>query len=138
MELNLIHMNGRVYDPKLHQFLAPDNFIQDSYNTMSYDRFGYVMNNPLGNVDPSGEFLILAILSGIVRGIRSDGGIKGFFKGFGEDFVNTFKIIGELFAFDSNLTVGQNLLNIWSRFTWELPQTIVGLVYNLGHNLADR
>ena len=105
---------------------------------MSYDRFGYVMKNPLGNVDPSGEFLILAILRGIVRGIRSDGGIKGFFKGFGEDFVNTFKIIGELFAFDSNLTVGQNLLNIWSRFTWELPQTIVDLVYNLGHNLADR
>ena len=29
IELNLIHMNGRVYDPKLHQMLAPDNHIQD-------------------------------------------------------------------------------------------------------------
>ena len=57
IELNLIHMNGRVYDPKLHQFLAPDNHIQDPYNSMSYDRFGYVWNNPLGATDASGEII---------------------------------------------------------------------------------
>ena len=71
IELNLIHMNGRVYDPKLHQFLAPDNHIQDPYNSMSYDRFGYVWNNPLGAVDPSGEILQFVIMGAIMGGLNA-------------------------------------------------------------------
>ena len=53
--IELIHMNGRMYDAKIRRFLSPDNHIQDPYNTMSYDRFGYVWQNPLMNNDPSGE-----------------------------------------------------------------------------------
>ena len=53
--VNLIHMNGRLYDPKLRRFLAPDNYIQNPYNTQNYNRYGYVLNNPLLYVDPSGE-----------------------------------------------------------------------------------
>jgi RHS repeat-associated protein len=53
--VNLIHMNARLYDPVLHRFLQPDNFIQDPYNTQNYNRYGYVMNNPLKYTDPSGE-----------------------------------------------------------------------------------
>ena len=80
-------MNGRVNDPKLHQFLAPDNHIQDPYNTMSYDRFGYVMNNPLGNVDPSGEELITALVIigkaiAVYSAVRTANGyVTGYFKG---------------------------------------------------------
>ena len=139
-------MNGRMYDPMMHRFLSPDNYIQDPYDTRSYDRFGYVWNNPLMLTDPSGEFIFsvlaivgsLAVLSGITRGITSAVRGEGFFKGFGEGFINTFKIIGGLFAFDSNLKVGQNILNVISRFTWELPQTVYGLAYNLGHNVTGQ
>jgi len=56
-EVNLIHMNGRMYDANLGRFLSPDNYIQDPFNTQSYNRYGYVLNNPLKYVDPSGEFL---------------------------------------------------------------------------------
>ncbi|WP_209404957.1 FG-GAP-like repeat-containing protein [Pseudozobellia sp. WGM2] len=52
---NLVHMNGRLYDSMLHRFLMPDNYIQDPFNTLSYNRYGYVWNNPLMHVDPSGE-----------------------------------------------------------------------------------
>jgi RHS repeat-associated protein len=45
--VGLIHMNGRLYDPKLHRFLQPDNYVQDSSNTQNYNRYGYVLNNPL-------------------------------------------------------------------------------------------
>jgi len=31
--VGLIHMNGRLYDAKLHRFLQPDNYIQDPHNT---------------------------------------------------------------------------------------------------------
>ena len=54
-----------MYDPQLRRFLSPDNHIQDPYNTLSYDRFGYVWNNPLMNSDPSGEFI--ASLMAIVK-----------------------------------------------------------------------
>jgi RHS repeat-associated protein len=51
----IINMNGRLYDPKLHRFLMPDNNIQDPYNSQNYNRYGYVLNNPLKNTDPTGE-----------------------------------------------------------------------------------
>ncbi|WP_426486240.1 RHS repeat domain-containing protein [Flavobacterium sp. 2] len=56
--VGLIHMNGRLYDPKLHRFLQPDNYVQDSSNTQNFNRYGYVLNNPLKYTDPSGEFKI--------------------------------------------------------------------------------
>jgi len=51
---NLIHMNGRIYDPEIARFLSPDPFIQDPYNLLNYNRYSYCMNNPLKYVDPSG------------------------------------------------------------------------------------
>ncbi|WP_163399224.1 RHS repeat-associated core domain-containing protein [Flavobacterium fluviatile] len=53
--VKLIHMNGRLYDAKLHRFLEPDNYVQDPSNTQNYNRYGYVLNNPLKYTDPSGE-----------------------------------------------------------------------------------
>jgi hypothetical protein len=57
-------MNGRIYDPILRQFMSPDNYVQDPYNTQNFNRFGYVLNNPLLYTDPSGEILV-PILIGI-------------------------------------------------------------------------
>lgn len=56
--VELIHMNGRLYDPLLRRFLNADENIQDPYNTQSYNKYGYVMNNPLLFNDPSGEFWV--------------------------------------------------------------------------------
>ncbi len=57
MGVGIIHMNGRLYDPVLHRFLSPDNFVQDPYNTQNFNRYGYVLNNPLMYTDPSGEII---------------------------------------------------------------------------------
>ncbi|MBB5282929.1 RHS repeat-associated protein [Rhabdobacter roseus] len=51
---NLIDMNGRAYDPVLARFLSPDPFVQDRANLQAYNRYSYVMNNPLNATDPSG------------------------------------------------------------------------------------
>ncbi len=53
--VGLINMNGRLYDSKLHRFLMPDNNLQDPTNSQNFNRYGYVLNNPLMYVDPSGE-----------------------------------------------------------------------------------
>ena len=54
--VGFIHMNGRLYDPVLHRFLQPDNFVQDPFNTQNFNRYGYVLNNPLLYIDPTGEY----------------------------------------------------------------------------------
>jgi RHS repeat-associated protein len=53
-EIGLIHMNGRVYDPLIGRFMSADPFIQAPDNLQSYNRYAYVMNNPLAYTDPSG------------------------------------------------------------------------------------
>lgn len=60
-EVGIIHMNGRIYDPVLKQFLSPDNFIQDPENSQSYNRYGYAWNNPLKYCDPTGEVISLGV-----------------------------------------------------------------------------
>lgn len=67
--VGLIHMNGRLYDSKVKRFLQPDNFVQDPYNTQNYNRYGYVLNNPLKYTDVSGEeFTIIgaAIIGAVI------------------------------------------------------------------------
>jgi RHS repeat-associated protein len=71
-EMDLIHMNGRVYDPTLGRFLSADPHIQSPYSTQSYNRYSYVSNNPLKYTDPSGYFLG-KLFSGIAKVLRSIG-----------------------------------------------------------------
>ena len=49
-------MNGRIYDPTLGRFLQADPHIQAPENSQSYNRYAYVLNNPLSYTDPSGYF----------------------------------------------------------------------------------
>ncbi|MCI5065507.1 hypothetical protein MRY87_07270 [bacterium] len=53
-DIELIHMNGRVYDPVVGRFLSADPVVQAPDNTQSLNRYSYVLNNPLSLTDPSG------------------------------------------------------------------------------------
>jgi RHS repeat-associated protein len=53
----LIHMNGRIYDPVLGRFLSADIVVQFPDAITSYNRYAYVMNNPMAYTDPSGYFI---------------------------------------------------------------------------------
>ena len=69
LSVGLINMNARLYDPALHRFLQPDNFVQDPFNTQNFNRYGYVLNNPLLYTDPTGEeFFTLTTLAVIGLG----------------------------------------------------------------------
>ena len=57
----LIHMNGRIYDPVLGRFLSADIVVQFPSAITSYNRYAYVMNNPLAFTDPSGYFIDVII-----------------------------------------------------------------------------
>ncbi|MEO8018728.1 MAG: FG-GAP-like repeat-containing protein [Pseudomonadota bacterium] len=53
--LNLVHMNGRVYDPAIARFISADPVIQDPYHSQAFNRYSYVWNNPLNATDPTGN-----------------------------------------------------------------------------------
>ena len=78
--VGLIHMNGRLYDPALHRFLMPDNYIQDPFNTQNFNRYGYCLNNPLVYVDQDGEwiFLVAAVIGAYIGGAQANGTYNPF------------------------------------------------------------
>ena len=73
--VGLIHMNGRLYDPALHRFLQPDNYVQDLFNTQNFNRYGYCLNNPLVYVDENGEFVWWIIGAAAIIGAYTGGTI---------------------------------------------------------------
>ncbi|WP_228452004.1 RHS repeat domain-containing protein [Chryseobacterium sp. G0186] len=77
MDVGIIHMNGRLYDPLLRRFLNADENIQDPANTQNYNKYGYVMNNPMMYNDPDGEFwmwLAGAVIGGYLNGVAANNG----------------------------------------------------------------
>jgi RHS repeat-associated protein len=52
--LDLIHMNGRTYDPRLGRFMQADIVVQAPSDSQSYNRYSYVRNNPLNATAASG------------------------------------------------------------------------------------
>ncbi|MGE0467383.1 MAG: RHS repeat domain-containing protein [Steroidobacteraceae bacterium] len=52
--INIVHMNGRVFDPALGRFLSADPFMPGSLGSQAGNRYAYVGNQPLSLIDPSG------------------------------------------------------------------------------------
>ena len=53
-DIDLVHMNGRLYDSTLGVFAQGDPHVTEPGNLQSYNRYGYCVNNPLNCTDPSG------------------------------------------------------------------------------------
>jgi hypothetical protein len=49
-------MGAREYDPSLGRWLSADTIVPDPANPQSWNRYSYVLNNPLKYVDPTGMF----------------------------------------------------------------------------------
>ncbi|MDR1763787.1 MAG: hypothetical protein LBR64_07560, partial [Dysgonamonadaceae bacterium] len=50
----LVNMNARLYDPAVGRFLSPDPYVQNPLFSQNYNRYSYVLNNPLRYTDPTG------------------------------------------------------------------------------------
>lgn len=76
---DIIHMNGRLYDPVMGRMFQADNFVQNPYFSQSYNRYSYVLNNPLKYTDPSGELTKYDVAAGasIVAGALLMGFVPG-------------------------------------------------------------
>ncbi len=52
--VELVHMNGRIYDPLLGRFISADPYVTRPHDGQGLNRYSYVLNNPLALIDPSG------------------------------------------------------------------------------------
>ena len=126
--IGIINMNARLYDPVVRRFLNPDPYIQMPENTQNYNRYAYCLNNPLMYTDRSGEFwwllpnLVKDIIHNIFRTFTH--GIKAWTtKNSWKNTYKSWKITKGMFK--------GSFMQVLSRFTWELPQTL------LGHEIAQ-
>lgn len=131
----LINMNARLYEPILGRFLSPDPFVQMPDYSQNFNRYAYCLNNPLKYTDASGEFIFSIINA--AKDLFMNTFIRVWDQGFNawsnsENWHSTqmaFKIDLGLFKGDFKQIV--------SRFTWELPQNILGYGLAQAHNLFN-
>jgi RHS repeat-associated protein len=54
-DFGLMYYNARYYDPLLSRFSSADTIIPQPGKPLDWDRYAYVNNNPIRNIDPSGH-----------------------------------------------------------------------------------
>jgi RHS repeat-associated protein len=54
-DVGLIYMNARFYVPGIGRFASADTLVPDPMNPQQFNRYSYVLNNPLRFSDPSGH-----------------------------------------------------------------------------------
>lgn len=72
-EVGLINMNARIYDPYLGRFLSADPVLPDAEDMQAFNRYAYVLGNPLKYTDPSGNFPEAAAATFVVSSIINTG-----------------------------------------------------------------
>ena len=95
--VGIIHMNGRIYDPKLGRFMQADPIIQFPHYSQSHNRYSYVLNNPLAYTDPSGYF-IGKLFKKVFRGLN--------------------KVFGDFAPFLSIALLAIPVINSWVMTSW--------------------
>ncbi len=94
--LELVHMNGRVYDPLIGRFLSPDIVIQAEGNLQNYNRYSYVLNNPLKYTDPSGNEIFSIIATVIAIGAKDLAAHHLFLLFFTAGFLDAYAESGDV------------------------------------------
>ncbi|MFC5080997.1 hypothetical protein VTH8203_01579 [Vibrio thalassae] len=100
-------MNARLYDPAIGRFLSADTFVPDPSLSQSYNRYSYVLNNPMKYNDPTGHFWQIVVgLAMLITSqtfadpaIQQIGAIVGTaFMGFGAAGIFGTETVGAVMA----------------------------------------
>jgi RHS repeat-associated protein len=71
-ETGLYNYVARLYDPEAGRFMSADTIVPDYTNPQSLNRYSYVLNNPLGYVDPTGHEFTLSFSPGSMGNFSLD------------------------------------------------------------------
>ena len=148
-DFGLINMNARLYDPVIGRFLSPDPYVQHPESTQDFNRYTYCLNNPLVYSDETGKFITALTFLWDFFSTMVNGGLdfsnaeimKSAWQKFDPSAPwsktkKAWRIDMGAFKTDKNKTVGGRVWQFISRWTWEILQTSVGLVYSHGKNIC--
>ncbi len=124
-ELGLVYMRARYYDPLLGRFLSPDPIVPDLENPQSLNRYAYALNNPISNVDPTGNFSI-------------GKAIKKAFKAIGKG-LKTFAAIIAKSPYVSYLIIGLQVVGVFftPAFVIAMSLSALRMTLNAYYNVRE-
>jgi len=70
--VQLVHMNGRVYDAMMGRMISADPTVPDPMNAQAWNRYSYVGNDPLAFTDPSGFSWLSNFFKGVSNFFRNN------------------------------------------------------------------
>ena len=76
-ETGFYFLQSRYYDPETGRFLNADEILGANQDSSCYNIFAYCSNNPISYYDPSGNFILTAIVVGLAAGAVIGGAIGG-------------------------------------------------------------
>jgi RHS repeat-associated protein len=135
------YFGARYYNSDISIWLSVDPLSDKLPSWSTYASFN---QNPIKYVDPDGKFPIISSIIGFGKGLlacKSNFEVQGSsrlgnaFRSAWRHEKNAWKITGGLFTADKNKGFFGKTGQIASRFTWESPQTIAGLLSSYGANL---
>lgn len=123
--VNLINMNGRLYDPVTSSMLSPDNNIQMPDFTQNLNRYSYCLNNPLSYTDPDGNTFIESALL--------------FYFLYCTDFGYEYQKHTSAFAFHFDFHLSSQQIGFGFDFSFGLPKSLaVSYRYHIGATFYGR
>ena len=96
-ETDLYYYGARYYDPALGNFISADSLVSDYTDSQSFNRYSYVLNNPMIYIDPTGH-----------EGLGLSAGYVGY-SGF--DFWSSYSSFG---ASSGSYTGGSSSDSYWN------------------------
>ena len=125
----LLNANARLYNPYIGRFLSPDPQVTTIGNPLDFNPYVYANNNPFKYVDRNGECPFLAITA--IGNAMANMFVHGFnFKHY------SWGKTEKAWKIDKGMLQG-NLIQILGKWTWELPQSILGNVLAHSYNMLS-
>lgn len=76
-ETSLYYLQSRYYNPTWGRFINADAYASTGQGILGYNMFAYCQNNPVIFSDPTGEFILTALIVGVIAGAAIGGAIGG-------------------------------------------------------------